>query len=168
MSDPATLHQSYTAFPRLDTPFVNADGTIAQAWQRLLIDMFRRQGGSSPAAPNAVYIQQAPVGAGAPLAAYKASDNSLIGVLFLQNTGGGPAIPVVTASSPTVITAASDGTLVASSGLIEVSRDSGVTWYQVSLVGGALSMLKTDKARISWFSATPPVVVYLPILYTGS
>lgn len=161
-SDP-TLHQSYLAFPKLTTPVVNENQQLNPAWHRFLLGIYTRLGGSTLAAPNATYISQAPVSAGAPLGVYDAVTGSLIGVISLQNTGGGPVIHEAPAISPLVVVALTDGTLVADSGKLEVSRDSGVSWLQVSLVGGALSMLKNDQARISWTKGLP-LVSFLPIL----
>lgn len=163
VQDP-TLSKSFLAFPQLQEPFVNPDGTLAAAWYRLLVGMYRRLGGSGLAQPNAAYIAQAPVGAGAPLAVYSSFDNSLIGILFLQNTGGGPAIPLVLGASPFVYPAPADGTVFCFSGKLEVSRDGELTWHQVGLTGGAVPVLKGDVVRISW-STIAPEAVYFPIKY---
>lgn len=166
MSLDPTLSKSFLAFPQLQEPFVNPDGTLATAWYRLLIGMYKRLGGSGLAQPNAAYIAQAPTGAGAPLAVYSSFDNSLIGILYLQNTGGGPVqIIDLSSGSPVVFQALEDGTLFCFTGKLEVSRDSGLNWSLVGLTGGAVPLLKGDEARISW-TTSPPQAAYFPIRYS--
>lgn len=166
MADDPTLHQSFLGFPRLNTPFVNEDRTVALVWGRFLDGLYLRAGGSNLANPNTVYISQAPVGVGAPLAVYNALDGTLIGILYLQNTGGGPAMVEIPGLSPFGLVTALDGTLIVSSGKVEISRDAGATWFVSSLVGGALPMLKNDHARVSWTQAVPQIT-FLPIKYSA-
>lgn len=164
MTDP-TIHQSYLAFPKLDAPMVNENRTVATTWERFFEGVFLRLGQGMVAAPNSALIQQSPVGSGAPLSVYSSATGVLLGVIFLQNTGGGPAEPLAPPGSPFTFATAIDGNLIVSSGKLEISRDLGGTWELVSLVGGALPMLKDDQARISWTHSVP-TVTYLPIMFT--
>ena len=160
--NPATLHQSYLTVPRLNTPMVNEDLTVGPAWYRFFIGMYNRLGGSMLAQPNSVFISQAPVGAGAPLAAYSSIDGSLIGIIQLSDQTGGPAVPQVLGSSPFVFTAPGAGTLIVASGKVEISRDNGVTWYTVGLQGGPVPIVRLDQVRVSWTGSAPQVTL-LPL-----
>ena len=163
MTVDTTAHQSYQGMPRLDARAVNPDGTFSRAWYRLIIDQWKRNGGSFNSAPNACFVQQSPVGAGAPLSVYKSYNGELIGTIALVNIPGEPAVPLVPVASPFSYVAPKDGTLVVFSGLVELSRDSGVTWYKVSLAGGALPMLIKDQARVTWYGDEPPELTFFPI-----
>lgn len=158
-----TVHQSFIAFPKLYTPVVNPDGTLAAAWQRLLIGLFNRQGGSAPSNPLAVYLQQTP-GGGLPIGAYSSFDNSFLGFLTTTNPTPGPAQVQTLGSSPFIFTAGGPGTLIVASGRTEISRDGGTTYYLVSFQGGAVPVLDLDKVRVSW-TGTAPVIVLLPTVF---
>lgn len=143
---------------------VEKDGTISGWFYRFLLSLWFRTGKNFLANVNSAFIQQSPTGAGAPLGVYKSADGTLIGVIPIVNTPGGAAQPQALVASPFIFTAVKDGTLVVESGKTEISRDSGFTWLQASLVGGALPMLVQDQARVTWYEA-PPAVTFLPIGY---
>lgn len=145
---------------------LNPDGTISSWLLRFLLSLWFRQGKNFIANVNAAYIQQAPVGAGAPLEVHKSSDGSLIGVIPVVNIPGQPAQAVViSGGSPFLWPAPKDGTLVVESGKVELRRPGGAlgaTFWQVSLVGGAVPVLSSDEIRVTWYNA-PPLLTFLPI-----
>lgn len=156
MSSPGTGSQA--AFPQIGTEFVNEHRLIAIPWYRLLIQLWRLAGGANIPISQAVYfILQSPL----EIEAFSV-DTGAIGFLQLQNQPGGAAVPQTPAGSPFVYTAAVTGTLVAFCGEIELSRDSGTTYYKVSLTGGAVPMLKGDKVRVSWVGGSAPTVTWFP------
>jgi hypothetical protein len=140
-------------FPDLGAEFVDENRFLARPWYRLLISLWKRTGGGFLNSSNSVYIGQAPVGSGAPLAAYDSNTGKLIGMLFLNLI-----------SNPFTFTAGGDGTLIVFGGKTEISRDLGATFYPTSLVGGAIPVLIKDKIRITWFGAVAPQTVFLPIV----
>jgi hypothetical protein len=80
----------------------------------------------------------------------------------LLKSAGGTAVAQALFGSPTIIFVQSLGTLTLANGKAELSRDSGVTWFQVSLVGGAIGVLAGDQVRVSWFGASAPAVTFFP------
>lgn len=143
-------------FPRLDTPLVNADGSISIPWYRLLVQLYRQGGGSAPI-NQSVVLQLV----GGDINAYDTEGN-FIATLQTADSPGGAAQVLSPVVSPFYYTASVSGTLLAFGCRLELSRDSGANWQVVSLTGGALPMLTEDEARMSWFSAVAPSVVWLP------
>lgn len=171
----ATQSQTYQTLPLANTPFINPDGTITFAWYRVFVSLLQRTGLISPgdageagvsSTQNGVTIGQSPQGAGGPLAAYSAASGALLGIISLVNTAGGPAEPQTVVVSPFTFESVWDGTLIASSGKVEISRDAGVTWYSIGLTGGAVPVLIDDQVRVTWYSSFPPTVVLLPVAVT--
>lgn len=160
MSSQGTSGANNQGFPQLGTQMVDAGGRVGFAWYRLFISLWRRNGGGFLSNINAAYLQQKPTNAGAPVTVHKASDGSLIGTIPVVNIPGGPAEPLTPGASPWVYAAVKDGTLVAFGTQIDLSRDSGANWFQVSLVGGALPMLAQDQARLTWFGTVPPATFF--------
>lgn len=165
----ATEHQAYQDMPRLDLPVVNPDGTITEAWYRLILTLWLKTGsqtavlGDAASLQNSIVISMKTLAAGVPLKAWSPLTGEEIGIVVIANVGGGPAIPVSTGGgSPLTYTATVDGSFLAESGKVELSRDAGATWYTVSQVGGTIPMLKDDKLRLTWYS-TAPTCVYFPI-----
>lgn len=130
---PSSTSGLFQAMPRLNTPLVNADGTITVPWYRLFISMWQRTGGSTvPATSQVLY----------------------------SNAAGGQEVVLSAPASPITYQAPSAGSLVASSGKVEVSRTG--TFRQVSLVGGAIWLATGDSVQVSWMGNEPPTVVFLP------
>lgn len=65
-------------------------------------------------------------------------------------------------ASPFTYAPALSGTMIVSSGKVELSRDAGATYYIVSLTGGEVPVLFGDQIRVTWFSAIVPGVVFFP------
>jgi hypothetical protein len=81
----------------------------------------------------------------------------------LQPEGpGGSAQPQVVGASPFIFTALVNGFLVVFAAKVEVSRDGGGTYYQVTLNGGAIPLNQNDKVRVTWFEAQAPTVTFFP------
>jgi hypothetical protein len=75
----------------------------------------------------------------------------------------GIAPTVITAgSSPFLFTPSFQGTLVVFGAEVELSRDSGTTWYKVTLNGGAIPLLVKDEVRITWYGSSSPIVTFFP------
>jgi hypothetical protein len=159
----ALAHQAFQPIPNLSTPMVNPDGTLATAWYRFLITLWQRTGCNRGAVQNAAVVNQAPLGAGAPLTVTDALTGKTIGTIFIIGQQGGPAVPQVLTASPFEFTADNLGTLTSFGGKLELSRDLGATWFPVGLLGGGLFLMNADQVRVSWFGATPPVVTWFPV-----
>lgn len=153
-------------FPRLDAPIVTANGTPSTVFGQFMLNLWAKLGGSSAVAAKAAFISLDGATVGLPADLYRSSDGQLIGALALANVPGDPAQVLSPAVSPFTFAAPHDGTLIVFSGELEVSRNSGVTWYKVSLTGGALPMLVKDQARVTWYGE-PPQVTFLPISGSG-
>lgn len=151
-------HQAYQPFPRLGTPFINSDGTLAFPWYRLLISMWNKLGQSTSQVANAVYLQLS--GANT-LTAYEAATGKEIAIVSTSSAVGGPAQVIVAGASPFNYKAQVNGTLVVFGARVDLSRDAA-TFYPVSLVGGPIPLLLGDIAQLTWFSAVAPTVTWLP------
>ena len=160
-SQSATHHQSFQPMPRLDTPFTNSDGTVALAWYAWLRSIWIRTGCNAGEQPGSV--QTASVVAQNPasqLNGYSLTGEDL-GVIGTSTSPGGPAEVQTLGASPFVFTAGLAGSLLVSSGKVQISRDSGVTYYTVGLQGGLIPVLATDLVEVSWTGSVPSVV-FLP------
>lgn len=152
-------HQNYIPIPKMDTPFTNPDGTVSWAWYRTFIAMWQRVGGASVPNPSAVAVSQASSGA---LQGTNVATGQTIPIVSQGPLlPGQPAQPLAPSASPFIFVASDAGTLITDSGKVEISRDSGVTWYQVSLVGCATPMLPKDQVRVTWFNEVP-TITFLP------
>lgn len=161
MSNPS-VHQQSQAFPRLNSPFLNEDLTLAQPWYRLLITLWQRGGNARLPGNRAAYLSQSGVNGGPPILVYDALTNVLLGELSLGNKAGGAPQPQVLAGSPFIFVAGKDGFLDVFAGAVDISRDAGVTWYQLSLQGGAFPVKLSDRVRVTWYGAAAPIVTFFP------
>lgn len=159
----AVARQAFQSFPQLSQPIVDENGYASLPLTRLLITMWQKLGGALTTVQNTALVQQASVGAGAPLTATNAQTGAPIGTILLtDDLAGGPAQPQSLGASPFEFEATDKiGTLVVSSGQVEISRDAGATWYIAGLAGSALPLLSGDLARVTWFNSAP-TVVFLP------
>lgn len=147
---PAVTDQTFTAFPKLSTEFVDKEERLNAPWHRFLIALWRKTGGSNVPETNNVSLVQASSGA---IQAYD-QNGTVLGTVALENKPGGAAQVIAPTASPQVYAALVGGLLLVSSGKLELSRDAGVTYYIVGLQGGALPLKNGDKARITSNSAT--------------
>lgn len=151
-------------FPRLDTPVVEpTTGIVSKPWHRLFIEIWKKAGGGLLQVAETIYMGQTPAQAGVSISAYRARDGVRVGDLLLTNVGAAPAEPQVLAGSPFVYTATRQGTLTVFSGQVEISRDNGLNWYLIGLMGGAIPMLRNDRVRVTWFQVDKPTVVFFPV-----
>jgi len=74
---------------------------------------------------------------------------------------GAPAQPQVPGASPFNFTAPIAGSMAASKGTVQISRDQGVTFLTVSTTGGLFPLRFADEIRISW-TGPNPVITWLP------
>jgi hypothetical protein len=141
--------------PGNDIPVTAEDGRVTEPWRRFFLALWQKTGASNTTVQNFLFLQQTSAG----LQAYTAG-NPTVPVGTIPTTGGSglPPQPLTLASSPFVYSAVGSGTLVVDSGLLEIKRGSGGTWYTVSLVGGALPLLAGDFARITWNGSSPVAV----------
>ena len=145
--------------PLQDYPLTQND-RVTLSWSRFFTQLASLVGGSSTPIADPVVIRLI---APNQLAAYDATTGELLGTIPLENQPGGVPQIVAITGSPQVYKAVSDGTLVVFSAALELSRDSGATWYQVTLQGGALPLKTGDWARATWYnSATPPKITWFP------
>lgn len=150
--------------PLQDYPISQSDGDgngrVTLSWSRFFTTLAGLVGGSLVPVSNPVVIR---VINPEQLGAYDATTGELLGVIPLKNEPGGIPQPVAITGSPQIYKAISDGTLVVFSTALEVSRDGGGTWFQVTLTGGALPLLVGDWARATWYDvATPPKITWFP------
>lgn len=75
---------------------------------------------------------------------------------------GASAVVEAPGVSPFTFVAPSAGTLVVSSGQVQVSRNNGGTYYVASLTGGPVALLASDQVIVTWYSAVAPTVTWLP------
>lgn len=87
--------------------------------------------------------------------------NGWCSVQFVLDAGATAAVQGGV-TTPFVFSAQIAGSLQIDQGKVEVSRDSGVTYYPVSLLGGTVPVLFGDKVRLTWFSTVTPTVVFFP------
>lgn len=160
----ALEHQTFQPFPKIDTPLADTDGTLNISWYRLLMAMWQRLGQIGGQTINAAFIRQSPVGAGAPLEVVNSLTGKVIGTISLGNITPLPAVPQSCTSSPQTFTAPSAGTFVVESGQVELSRDSGATFYIFSLAGGAVPVLSGDQIRVTWYNVVPLVTLFPQLL----
>lgn len=155
-------------FPRLEARIVDPEtGTLTRPWYEFLRQIFLRIGGASSSVVNGalstmnnVFLISLGSITRSMLAGIQKGDGNVVQCTPLE---GSAEQGVVLGVSPFVYTAGFQGTLVVFGAGLEVSRDSGTTWHQVSLTGCPLPMLAKDQARITWRDpGSPPSVVFLP------
>lgn len=71
-----------------------------------------------------------------------------------------PAQQINVPGSPFTFVAPRQGTLLVNDGIVEISRDNGVLFYQAGQRGGAVPVLVNDVVRVTLGS--PPSIVFLP------
>jgi hypothetical protein len=152
---------STSIVPQLATPFVDETGAITLPWQRFLINLFLLVGGSRTNPAQAVILSQDPSDLNI-IQAFNALTGKLVGNISLESVPGGPAEPQVPGASPFVFKALIAGMLGVQNGQVEFSRDSGATWFTLSLVGGAIPVQLNDLVRITWFGTNAPQVTFFP------
>lgn len=162
MSDPLVVRRTtHQPFPRLGTPMIDPrTGAIDPTWHRLLVSMWTKQGLAYQSTSSTVILSQNPDTGD--IDVILAITGEVLGTLPFSGGGGGPAVPQVPVASPFTFVASQSGTLVASAGKVELSRDSGTTYYQVYLTGGAVPVLLSDRVRVTWYGLDLPVVTFFP------
>lgn len=154
-------------FPRLDAPMVTATGTPTTAFGQLLLNFWTKLGGSSSISARAAFISLDGSGSALPADLFRSSDGKLLGSLQIANIPGSPAQKQDVGKPPFTFIASRDGTIVVFAAEVELSRDSGSTWYKVTLNGGAIPLLIKDQVRVTWFSDNQPEVTFFPIAGPG-
>lgn len=160
MADPpVVVNQSFTPFPKLLTRFVDPQsGNLEVPWHRFLIALWRKTGGSNVPVSGSVVLTEDTTGE---ILAY-GEDGSLLGIVQLEAQHGGVPQIVAPLGSPRVYSATSQGTLLVQPAKVELSRDSGTTWFLATLLGGAFPLKVGDSARVSWVGANSPVLTFFP------
>ena len=152
-------HQSFQGIPRLDSPVIDLEtGYWVPSWYRFIISLWQKQGGSTTALQGVTVIQNN----NGVLTAQNALSGQSNGIIGTSTMLGGAAQPQTLGASPFTFTAAKSGTLVVFAAEAEISRDGGVTYYAVTLTGGAIPVLNADKVRVTWLTAVPPKVTFFP------
>ena len=149
------------AMPKFQQPFVDAEGRLALPWQRVLLNIWLKTGGSNSIVSGLVYISEV-AGTSDQLEAFDVQTGQSLGVLLLNATVGGPAQPQELTLSPFIFTSEVDGTLTSKTGEMELSRDDGTTWYPFSVTGGAIHLKRADLIRVTWFGSAAPQVTFFP------
>lgn len=141
-------------FPLQDYPIADDQGKVTLAWSRWFTTVWNLLGGQAVPGDNPVALRQT---APSTLSVYNAGTGQLIGTVQLDGVPGGAPVPVAAGASPQIYTATDNGFLVVFAAAVELSRDSGVTWYQVTLNGGAVPMLPEDQVRLTWYNQAPKI-----------
>lgn len=138
---------------------VDAKGNAALPWYFLFITLWNKTGGSIVPANAPVFLTVN----GTLLEVFEQGNPIPVGNVTLINAPGQPAEAIDTsAGSPIVFTATRTGTLVVFGAQTELSRDQGVTYFSVSLTGGAIPILNADMVRITWYGASAPPATFFP------
>lgn len=138
------------AFPQLNTPVIQQDGRVSIPWYKFFISLWQKAGSAYTPVVGSVALQNT----GSGIEAIDATSGASLG--FLITTGApGAVIPIPQGVSPQTYVPASPGTLVVAGAQVELSRDSGVTWYLASPNGGSFPLLFGDRARMTWYGADP-------------
>src|SRR5258706_14685811 len=152
-------HQAYQGIPRLDSPVIDlGTGYWVPSWYRFIIILWQKEGGSFTTLQGATVLQNN----GGVLSALNALSGQWNGTIGTSASPGGAAVPQTRGASPFVFTATRSGSLVVFAAEAELSRDNGVTYYAVTLTGGAIPVLNGDKVRVTWFTAVAPKVTFFP------
>ena len=129
-------------FPKVDYPMVDENRILARPWYEFLRQMWIRTGGAV-----AGLLTLSVVG-----------NNDYVTTAL----SGGAAQPITVVGSPQIFTASFQGCLVGFGCEMEFSRNSGTTWYKVTLSGTALPMMTGDMARLTWYSTQAPTLTFFP------
>lgn len=148
--------QPFNGFPRLDTAFVDlSNGYIVRPWQRFLLSLWQKTGGSNSSLPGAYYLNATPDGQ---IGIYQTLTGKLVGVLNPVNPQ--PPEVLTLTSNPFVWTPKVPGTLIVFGGKLQIERATA-TLYDIGLTGGCVPMLHGDSVTISWFGPDAPPSVWL-------
>ncbi len=146
-------------FPLQDYPVTEESGRVTLPWSRFFTALYFASSGSIVPVNGAVVLRLQPDGT---LGAYSVATGALLGVIPLENNPGGVEENIPATGSPQVYAAPNDGNLIVFSAQVEISRNAGVTWHKASLQGGSFALKTADRARMTWFSALPPEMTWLP------
>jgi hypothetical protein len=158
MTIPQPQKLGFSPVPQLGTPLVDSNGNISIPWYRFILNLWQTIGGLGQQVTSAVYLSVT----NGVVSAFQSLGGVLLGTIIFTKSRGSPAIPLVLGASPFIYIAPVSGSLLVYGGQLEMSRDNAVTWYPVGLTGGALRMLFDDQARVTWFGAAAPPVVFMP------
>lgn len=137
-------------FPQLDSHFVDEERNILYPWYRLLVALWQLTGSGLVPIFQAVFFKQI---SPQEIEVFATSPNSTVGFMRLKDQPGASAVALTPVVSPFLFTAPGDGTFVAFSCEIDLSR--GVTTAKVSLTGGAVPMMKDDVVTLTWLGPAP-------------
>ena len=145
--------QVYPSFPEVDFPIANPNGTITVPWQRLLLAMWLKLGGSNTASTARAITS---VTTGSPVLPQNPSGSPF--VFISQNFG-----TLVVGRNYSVDPVSGKRVLSDGSATIEISRNQGTTWFLAGLGQLAIPVLVSDQVRVSWSGPVSPVVNFLPV-----
>lgn len=146
--------------PHFQHPFVDPGGQLTQPWYRILVEIWRRLGGSQANTPGTLYVQIDPNGN---IGLYNVQNNEEVGILPVIPLTPPAVVPIpILGASPFIYKSDSIGSIVFDSGAVDISRDSGITWYTGFKVGGAMLIGNGDWVRFTWFESSP-VVAFFPL-----
>lgn len=155
-----------TAMPQINTPFVDADGLhITRPWYQLLRNLWYRTGAGVTSQVTGFFSDLGVLflSVGAQTVPVITGEEQPDGSVEQATPLNGAAVrPLTLHTSPFVFAPGFQGALVVFGGQVELSRDSGSTWYLTTLQGGTLAMMANDWARVTWFGPTPPPTTFFP------
>jgi len=152
-------------FPQVTAPLVEPEtGLIVFVWYAFLRQLWLRVGGAVGNILTGALAGVVPLlTIGQSVVALVAGELQKDGNVRVNTPVEGDAPQIVAlGNSPFVFHTVFQGTLVVFGGEVELSRDTGTTWYKVGLAGGAVPVLVGDEIRITWYSPVPPPVTFFP------
>lgn len=144
-----------SAFPK-DFQLVDAAGQLMPAWQYFLQAIWDKTGGGTTTVNNSYVVIETP--SGPVISGPGPSNGTPIGGTVVPKSA--PVIQSLS-SAPWFFHAAENGFMTLSGGSVQYSRD-GVSYYQTSMTGGQIMVLKGDSISVTWYGTDAPVAVWWP------
>lgn len=161
-TQPTAPAAQFQGIPKGEAPLVAPNGTATLVWYRFLANMWKQLGGGTIAIGSLIALK--PVVDG--LAAVALASGQVVAkVLSSISVGATPQVQdLSSATSPWTFLAPGPGTLVVSSGQVEIGRQG--QFFICGLAGAALPLMLSDSARVTWYSHIPDVI-WLPSTTTS-
>lgn len=168
MTTPVT-HQTFQPMPKLDSPMVNEDGTVALPWYYFFVRIWQAIGGGNLSFQNIGILQSA--GGSAPIQVLSPGGN-LVATFqsgafnpqetYLQIASPGQTEQQLTpGANPFYYTASQSGTILVdgNSLTLRVTRSNGL-YYRAALNVGNIHLRKNDQVSVAWVGNAPNIIWY--------
>jgi len=142
-------------FPNVNSPLTEESRLVTVPWYRFFLSLWKKSGGVFSSVTDATYIEQS----GNTAFLHDSASGDVIGTTVLDTTVGASPVPIALGSSPQIFVAPSPGWYsIIGADTVEVSRDSGATWYQIGTVEVQVPVVHNDWVRATW--TTLPTVIW--------